>query len=610
MSRKIRLEIGALEGEPKMGPDGSWMEKPVKMVYAGKFKSMDGDVEIKDEDIDKLISNHNSLLAKVSRMAKGSVPVTSHPPIQLDHSTSATHTVGRLVGDLTPGEHIDEDGNKFKALMGTARILGKDNVERVQDGRWATVSIGADLEEHKVTELSITPFPAAAGASMLARLHKDVSYMEHEIRVYPSTKDGTGKWRWETKWHSGLADSEADAVAAGKKCIDEFHEYNPELRAWMGDIKRMKGSDIALPGHPDEALWNKAKDAYEKAQAGGSKIDDKWAFVTAWYKKQGGKLSQGEDTMGYKEHMHKASLYEKARKHLTDHKKMGEEDADKHLEAADERELKHLNEEHDKHMKHLADEDAKKKEEEEKLKGKLSFHKDGLIKLAKGFKESGKKVQLAEKASKIHVRLTKLRADAKISPAEMKSINIDSLAEKSEEVIEAKLSSYESRQPVIDTGLVGSTKAMTPAQLAKAFKVDGLTAEEVQTRLNMPSKREGILKRLAEVGDEAKKHQEHREDDGAHLHDGDNDEDDKHLEAALTEYKKMSDEGKHDEAKEHLKSYMKKARAKHLGEQGAVSDPTPAMSALAAEVKSMQNSFIEFVKLTAPAFGATVEELI
>lgn len=609
MSRKlVRLkESGHFDGESKVAADKMSLDKPVLMVYTGKFESMDGPVEIKDEDIETLAANHNGFMSKLGRLASGEVHPRHNPPLQLDHSTSARDTVGRLVGNLSVGEHVLEDGSKVKALMGTARVLGKENVEKVEDGRWTHLSGGFDLENHKVSELTITPFPAAAEAHMLskARLHKDILYMEHDIRVYPAEKDGTSKWRWETRWSSGVADSEASAVADAKKSIDEFHKFNPELRAWMMDISRMAKKDVSLPGHLDEALWQKARRAYDEAVKGGSKIDDQWAFIMDWYKKNGGRLSQGEEHMGYKDLKEKAALYEKARKHLTEHKKMSEEDAEKHLEAAKPEELTAMGKEHDEHLKHMAEDEEKKREEEKKLAARLAAHKPALIKLAKGFKESAGKAQLAEKSSKISFRLSQLRAQAKITPAEIKTIKIDELAAKADDVINAALSSYDKRLPVIDTGLIGSTKAMSPAQLASSLKKMGMERKELETRLNMPSKREEALKRLKEIEEQEKKMGDH-EHHALHADDGD---DDKHFESAYMHHKKLSDEGKHDEAKEHLRSYMKSLHSKHMGDAGSISDPTPAMSALAAEVKNMQNEFTEFVKLTAPAFGATLEEL-
>src|SRR5271157_5024170 len=108
------------------------------------------------------MEKHNSILKKATRLASGEPHPRVYPPIQLDHSKSARDTVGRLVGDLTMGEYELADGKKVQALKGKVRVLGKENVERVEDGRWAHLSIGADLKKHELSELSITPFPAAS----------------------------------------------------------------------------------------------------------------------------------------------------------------------------------------------------------------------------------------------------------------------------------------------------------------------------------------------------------------------------------------------------------------------------------------------------------------
>ena len=47
--------------------------------YSGKFESMDGPVEIKDEDIEKLASNHNTMLSKLSRLATGEHDPKNNP---------------------------------------------------------------------------------------------------------------------------------------------------------------------------------------------------------------------------------------------------------------------------------------------------------------------------------------------------------------------------------------------------------------------------------------------------------------------------------------------------------------------------------------------------
>ena len=96
--KRIQLFSGELDDKiVSSKEDSSQLEKKVMLVYTGKFNSLDGEVEIKDEDIEKLASNHNGMLASLKRLAVGDVPVKHYPPLQLDHSTSAKDTVGRLI---------------------------------------------------------------------------------------------------------------------------------------------------------------------------------------------------------------------------------------------------------------------------------------------------------------------------------------------------------------------------------------------------------------------------------------------------------------------------------------------------------------------------------
>ena len=134
-------------------------ERRALLCYTGKFDSMDGEVEITPDHLKRLVENHNARLKALGSQVK----ITDYPPVQLDHSTSAEHTVGRLVGPLELGTH---DGQV--AMFGHLRILGSDNLERVNDGRWSNLSIGADLDSGELQEISITPFPAARKACLLS----------------------------------------------------------------------------------------------------------------------------------------------------------------------------------------------------------------------------------------------------------------------------------------------------------------------------------------------------------------------------------------------------------------------------------------------------------
>lgn len=180
MLRRLR-DAGAI-GEVVRRPMGeespAMIEREALLVYAGTFLAKgdadnpDGiEVVVTPEQIKALVTKHNSMLGKIKRfignIVGDSMVMKYFPPIQLDHTYSAWDTVGRLVGDLKLVQHKHFDGTEVPGVMGTVRILGKENVERVNDGRWTHLSIGADFDNSRIQELTITPFPAAGQASFL-----------------------------------------------------------------------------------------------------------------------------------------------------------------------------------------------------------------------------------------------------------------------------------------------------------------------------------------------------------------------------------------------------------------------------------------------------------
>lgn len=233
-----RLQSGFLmHGSEAAGETNpAFLERDVLLVYAGSFESMDGAVEVTEDHINLLATNHNSLLSKVKRLATGDVPLKDCPPLQLDHSASAKDTVGRLIGE-TRAEKVEIDGKETLGLKGRVRILGRENVERVNDGRWTHLSIGADLDEGKINELTITPFPAAAHASMLrANLGKDgwttvVSPKEYRGKdgwsVVVSKSNRNDGWDYrllhngQRQGTNGTANTEERAIESAKELLKE-----------------------------------------------------------------------------------------------------------------------------------------------------------------------------------------------------------------------------------------------------------------------------------------------------------------------------------------------------------------------------------------------------
>ncbi len=242
----VRLkESGSIDPTEKADGDSEIsIDRRAMLVYAGTFESMDGEVIVEPEHIKSLVKNHNSVLSKVKRLASGTVHLKHYPPIQLDHSTSARDTVGRLVGDLSVEDHETPDGKKVPAVFGMVRFLGKENVERVNDGRWTHLSIGADFEKGTVSELSVTPFPAAKQASLLSKVRLG--------RNSNSRNDFTYKGRKWCVWeHSDYFDMEVGPAGGGKsKGMDISERDSDDVAKVQAAAKKAIDKYNLVASHP------------------------------------------------------------------------------------------------------------------------------------------------------------------------------------------------------------------------------------------------------------------------------------------------------------------------------------------------------------------------
>lgn len=185
---------------------------------------------------------------------------------------------------------------------------------------------------------------------------------------------------------------------------------------------------------------------------------------------------------------------EKLKKHLMKTKKLSAEDADKEIErlSADEHkdELSKLSSEaeeadklssdddkkDDDDKKELSEDDDKKDDEDKKddLKKKLSAFTAKATKLSTDFRAHAATARLAAKKGHIQVRLSKLRSEAKVTPAEIKKMDLVKLAASSDEVIEATLNSFNNRQPVVQIGQLGSSRETSFGEAGKQSRLSAL----------------------------------------------------------------------------------------------------------------------------------------
>lgn len=565
LPKLIRLQVGYIEPMAQMPAEiPSFIDRPVLLVYAGNFMSMDGEVEVKKDDLERLVKNHNSLLAKAQRLMTGDFPVHNCPPLQLDHSVSARDTVGRVVSELTLGRCELEPGDTRDAVYGMVRFLGRENVEKCMDGRYCHVSVGADFKEGRLQELSVTPFPAASNARLLSKFKAPMTFT-HEGSKITITKGDGNDWYFEIEGQPdkrGPFQMEEDAVLEAKQAAEA-----------------LKTSAHLSKG--DTQMFAKLKAFLMRTM----KLSEQDA------EKKMAEMPEDEKTKLAEE---EKKDHERLKKFLMDEKKMSAEDAEKCLSDSNMEKIKELSAEVDEHEKKLAaesDEAARAQAiRSEEHKKNMTAKRAEITKLSSDLRASIATTKMATRKAHIMTRLTRLRTDAKITPAEVKKIDIAKLAAESDATVEAVLKSYADREPVIFTGMIGSKKG---EDTSKIHKQSRLSALEQETRANMPFLAGASKSRMAKLQEGEKEPEvEIHVDTAPHVD----------MQKEIDEAFRMMDEGKIPEAKEKLKGMFGRY-GKHL----AADDAGPAeveMSALAKSVESMQNQVEQLMQLSDSLAGA------
>lgn len=475
MLKKIKLQLGYI-GSDLVAPSGALAAEPVcpdriekraMLVYVGDFDSADGPVEIREKHLKKIAAWHNARVNANHQNNK--LDARFFPPIQVDHSTSGWDTVGRLTGLLEIADYETQEGVKTKALYGHVTILGKENVERVLDGRWTHLSIGADLDSGRISELTVTPFPAAADAALLSRNKETqgsvAKLAKSESHTYKGVKI-TAKQNWENDEEVWEAFVNGKVVADGEDADEAF----AEAMKWVDRNGPKKFSKGETMNRKKLMAFLKAKkkmtDEEAKKHLNDIKDDEEKLAALEKEAEEDSKLSSDEDD--------KTDLSEE---------KPGTEDK---AELSDDKE-------DDKELS--SDENTEGGEKKKDMKKKLSAAKAKVTNLSTAFRSKVGTANLAISTGRINARLSRLRAEAKITPAEIKKIDVAKLAAASPETVDAVLKSYDDREPVVHLGMIGSTKATS---ISKAHNEVRMSALEAETRANM-----SLMRKTAASGDKA-----------------------------------------------------------------------------------------------------------
>jgi hypothetical protein len=206
--------------------------------------------------------------------------------------------------------------------------------------------------------------------------------------------------------------------------------------------------------------------------------------------------------------------------------------------------------------------------------------------------------RLTLRTQSVRTRLSSLRAQGKVTPAEMKKIDVAKLARLSQEGLDAVLGSYDAREPVIIPGLYGTAKGMTTTQLAAEVGKKTKSVLEAEARAQMSLKKTGAKSRLSETTEDKEEgvHNTHLEGTDAHtvssLSEAEADD-------AFERMCKMVADGDKDGAK----SLFKQCAGRMTAES---TDSEDSLKHLSAALDAIEEEQGRIVKLAGAASGARV----
>lgn len=556
-----------LEGE-------GWIERDSLLIYTGLHESMEGPVDVNEGHIDLLVANHNARLDKF-RKGAAEVPLKACPPLQLDHSTSAAVTVGRVTGQLRKEQFLDEEtGSLCFGAFGPVRVLGRENVEKVKDGRWIHQSIGADLDVGKLNELSIVPFPAALSASFL-------SARQARLATNNSAKaEGAKKMTFIERLKAKFKFSQPEQAT----------EREQKLRAYLAAEKGMTDDDACkhMAEMDDESM--------SKLSGDMDAHDQKLAAAAA---EEAAKLSgaTGDENTVTTEKKDANLAADPDPKEETE-----EEKTAKLAAAASANGIK---------LQAAAPASSSQFSAEEKA----SF-----VKMAAGFKATAAGAQLAAKQAQLSARISGLRMSAKITPAEIKKIDLVKLSGENEATIQAIFKSYEDREPVILAGVIGSSKARTVGELTSEIRMSEI---EMRARQNMPFTGGAGKRAKMAAGKVGKK----LSSEGLVDNDADPTADPSaqnpnkdpkdeltggvQYDLAYAEICRLIDGGDPQAAKAAIAALLTKMKGGDQTKEESLSDgqSETKMSALAESFKTLHNQFEALVQMVGPKLGVETSEI-
>jgi hypothetical protein len=269
---KLKSPSGKLSagGSAESGVDK--IVRPALLVHSGPdgspivFQSADGEIEFDDARIQDIVKNHNAEMEALVGQYGGEdkMPIGAWPPILDQHEDDSSYRIsGRLAGMLRyEKQDVPGVGANCSCVCGDITFLGKEIVERVQDGRIYHLSIGIKEESNTLGEVSTVIEPAAAGARVLNKGAKAAALPKGEKKMAKNLKAAKAKRLARMKeiadgmstLSAGLTATSSKVKLAAKKAAVTARLSSLMKAGKLTPAEFKKMSIAKLAAMPDEAM--------------------------------------------------------------------------------------------------------------------------------------------------------------------------------------------------------------------------------------------------------------------------------------------------------------------------------------------------------------------
>jgi len=391
-------------------------------------------------------------------------------PVQADHSPSVLHTLGWVKGLQ----------RKSKMMLADFLLTDENAIARWQKGLMKKFSIGVDTVQEKLREISIVAFPYVKSAHVHSEeIQEDVPNIESEevngtyfVTVegeqFKVEKDDDNFWflfPMEKRDENGELEQEEEIN------VDDEYIDNIDIKENVDDSEAEKWSAGIRNSLPDSSFLLLKKPVREKNRDRDLPIKDANGVISK------SQVQHALDKIDKVKAFSPDTVAKVKPKLLRIAKKLGIESAtDNHSEVI----MEEKKIEGEEILKEVA-------EQAEVLEAKIATTETKLSEIT----EENAKLKEELKASKIDKKLTELKDEGKMLPAQEESTR-NFMMSLSEDKVEEFISVLRTAKPVVDLSESGQADSGRDEDAPKALDVDTMSADDINKTAETLAKKEGI----------------------------------------------------------------------------------------------------------------------